>query len=72
MEHDTLIHFLHDFDFRPESDPLMTIAYKAGMEVEVSEECASRAVALGCAMYPAMLEDDLIDGRANDYGDDEA
>lgn len=55
------IHFIRDYDFRPIDDPYMTVAYKAGMTVEVCEECETRAIAAGAASYPDFLEDDLFD-----------
>lgn len=71
MENDSavLVHFVRDFDYRPTGDPYMTIAYKAGTEVEVCDECASFAVAAGAAMYSDILEDDLIEGRSQDEED---
>lgn len=57
---EVLVHFTADFDYRPSYDPLLTIAYTRGMEVEVDAECADRAVALGCAMFPVFLEDELM------------
>jgi len=57
----TQVHFIRDFDFTPADDPYMTIAYSAGMTVEVCEECELRAIAAGAASYPDFLEDDLFD-----------
>lgn len=66
MEHDTPFHFTHDFDYRPSYDQFMIIAYKAGTEVYVTEECAARAVTLGFGMYPDVLEDDLFESNEDD------
>lgn len=61
----TEIHFLRDFDYRAE--PYLTIAYLAGMQVEVEDECAEAAIAGGYANYPDFLEDDLIDDAPEDF-----
>lgn len=66
MEHDTPFFFTRDYDYRPSDDPMLIIAYKAGSEVCVTEECASRAVTLGFGNYPDFLEDDLFDNEEGD------
>lgn len=68
MEHDTPFFFTHDFDYRPSDDPMMIIAYRAGTEVEVTEECASRALTLGRGNYPDFMEDDLFDHDDSEDG----
>jgi hypothetical protein len=72
MDHDTLFHFTHDFDYRPSFDQGMIIAYRAGTEAEVTEECAARAATLGFGMYPDVMEDDLFEGRDDHDEDDDA
>lgn len=56
-----LIQFTADFDFTSPSDPYRTIAYKTGHFVEVTDECASTAIAAGCAFAHDDIEDDLDD-----------
>lgn len=64
------VHFLKNWDYR-ESE-FATIAYSAGMEIEVDDDCAALAVASKCAIYSDIAEDDLIEGRASDHEDDDA
>ncbi len=55
------IHFLQDFDYR--QDEYLTIAYTAGMECLVDDDCAAQAVAKGSASYADMAEDDLFEAE---------
>lgn len=74
MDTDQLVFFLADFDYRPPNDRNLTIAYKAGMEVEVCGDCAARAIAKGRAILAAVAEDDLFeitDQHADEIGDDD-
>lgn len=41
------VKFTHDFDYKP--TPGTTIAYLAGMEETVKQECADQAIAAGAA-----------------------
>lgn len=66
MDMSQLVHFFKDFDFTAFGDPYITIAYKAGHYVEVSDECAAKAVLAGCALveeglYARDSEDDQDD-----------
>jgi hypothetical protein len=56
--------FLKDFDYR--QDDYLTIAYMAGTQAFVEDDCAARAVAKGSAQYADFAEDDLIEGREED------
>lgn len=58
------IHFLRDFDYR--QDDYLTIAYAAGMECLVDDDCAAQAVAKGDASYADMAEDDLFEEPSDD------
>lgn len=60
-----LIQFTADFDFTSASDPYRTVAYKSGHFVEVVDECASQAIAAGCAFAHDDFEDDLDDEAAD-------
>ncbi|WP_025199121.1 hypothetical protein [Brucella sp. BO2] len=40
------VHFIKDFNYMK---PSFTIAYKAGMTLNVKRECADEALAKGCA-----------------------
>ena len=67
-----LVTFLKDFDYTPSNDTYITIAYKFGMEVEVEEECADRAVASGAALYLDFYEDDEREANGHyNFSDDE-
>ncbi len=59
------VHFVADFDYR--QDSYITIAYTAGFECEVDDDCAARAVAAGAAKYSDFAEDDLIEGRNDEF-----
>jgi len=52
--------FLADFDYTADDNDL-TIAYLAGTEVEVDEECAEAAFLAGRALYVIGDNDDLDD-----------
>ncbi|MFC3079510.1 hypothetical protein ACFODL_15530 [Phenylobacterium terrae] len=54
----TTVHFLHDFDFTPEGNRNVTIAYRAGTTIEVCAECAAKAIARGAA------EEVVVDAEA--------
>lgn len=41
------VRFTEDFDFKPK--PAVTIAYKAGMVMNVTRACADKAIAIGSA-----------------------
>lgn len=58
------IHFLRDFDYR--QDDYLTIAYAAGMECLVDDDCAAQAVAKGSASYADMAEDDLFEEHSDE------
>lgn len=54
-----LVTFIRDYDYVPKDHTQLTYAYLTGETVEVAEECAERAVALGFADYePSDAEDD--------------
>ena len=40
------VHFIEDFNYMK---PSFTIAYKAGMTLNVKKDCAEEAIAKGCA-----------------------
>lgn len=42
------VKFIQDYDFKPKQQ--MTIAYRAGDEVNVTRVCSARAIALGKAV----------------------
>ncbi|MBX8785277.1 hypothetical protein HBA94_16040 [Ochrobactrum sp. GRS2] len=42
------VRFTEDFDYKPTKQT--TVAYRAGMEITVKQDCADRAVALGMAV----------------------
>lgn len=46
-----LVTFIRDYDYVPKDHTQLTYAYLAGETVEVADECAERAVALGFADY---------------------
>ncbi|MER2536032.1 MAG: hypothetical protein ABTQ31_12800 [Rhizobiaceae bacterium] len=63
------VRFTADFDFKPK--PLVTIAYRAGHVLNVTSDCAAKAIAAGKAVRmkksgksaePVEVDDD--DGRA--------
>lgn len=56
-----LVTFTRNYDFVPRDHTQLTYAYYAGDTVEVTDECATRAVALGYA-----------DFEPDDDGSDEA
>jgi hypothetical protein len=43
------VQFEADHDFRPAAEPRVTVAYRAGMRLNVVRECADQAVSLGRA-----------------------
>lgn len=65
----TKIHFLKDFDYA--QDAYHTIAYKAGDECYVDDECAAIAIARGVAVDSDIAEDDLFQGRSEDEDENE-
>lgn len=65
----TKIHFLKDFDYR--QDDYLTIAYVAGTECYVDDECAAIAIARGVAVDSDIAEDDLFQGRSEDEDENE-
>lgn len=44
------VRFTADFDWWPQGAPGTTIAYKEGMELTVTHECAAAAIAAGKAV----------------------
>lgn len=50
-----LVTFSADFTFTPENDPEFGIDYAAGQVVDVSDECAVKAVAAGAATTEDLL-----------------
>lgn len=46
-----LVTFIRDYDYVPKDHTQLTYAYLKGETVEVADECAERAVALGYADF---------------------
>lgn len=45
----TTVKFTENYDYRPSMQPMVMVAYKAGMTRTVTRECAEAAVAAGKA-----------------------